>query len=286
MDKVEKGTEKQLAKLDIEGKVARAEALHTDALKVLAMETALFTEEEVDGMTEDQLYAAIAAGRVETALLLTGEMREAYRCAKESHISFARSEATAAVIEAMGGAYQLVHIGYKAAVDAYSAALTALEEFRYECLVSPESDYQKSLAALREAKTELLEQKNFTARLEVDGEEYASASLQLQMTEEEYEAALAAYEALGTKLNESLAALIEKLRASEALLRSLEDTFSDSIKEELQAKAEQMEESVNAAKERFFAEFEAAHKDDIDAMEQSLIEQKNKLKAAAIGTEE
>ena len=185
----------------------------------------------------------------------------------------------------MGGAYQLVYLGYKAAVDAYSAAITALDEFRYEKLVSPESEYQKSLAQLREAKTELLQQKNYVATLEVDGEEYTAATLTLQMSEEQYNKVLESYEALGTSLNEALVSLIERLRESEAFLRSLEEKFSDNIKEELQAKAVELEDAINSAKDSFFTEFESAHKEDLEAMEQSLIEQKNRLKAAATGNE-
>ena len=285
MKQVEKKAEETLKSMDIEGTVAKVEAMHTEALQTLAMETALFTEEEVAAMTEEQLYSAIAAGRVETALLLTEEMREAYYSAKESRISFAESEATAEIINAMGGAYQLVYMGYKTAVDAYSAAITALDEFRYEQLVSPESEYQKKLAELREAKTELLQQKNYVATLEVDGEEYTAATLTLQMSEEQYNKVLETYETLGTTLNETLLGLIEKLRESEEFLRSLEDKFSDNIKEELQAKAYELEEAVNGAKDSFFADFEAAHKEDIASMEQSLIAQKNKLKAAATGAE-
>ena len=282
---VEKTAADTMKALDIEGKVAKVEAMHTEALRALTMETALFTEEEVAAMTDEQMYSAIAAGRVETALLLTEEMREAYYSAKESRISFAHSEATAEIINAMGGAYQLVYLGYKTAVDAYSAAITALDEFRYEKLVSPESEYQKSLAQLREAKTELLQQKNYVATLEVDGEEYTAATLTLQMSEEQYNKVLESYEALGTSLNEALVSLIERLRESEAFLRSLEEKFSDNIKEELQAKAVELEDAINSAKDSFFAEFESAHKEDLEAMEQSLIEQKNKLKAAATGEE-
>ena len=51
--------------------------------------------------------------------------------------------------------------------------------------------------------------------------------------------------------------------------------------EELQAKAVELENAVNQAKADFFADFEAAHKDDIAALEESLIAQKNKLKETA-----
>ena len=282
---IERTAANTLKALDIEGTIAKVDALHTEALQSLAMQTALFTEEEVAGMSEEQLYSAIAAGRVETALLLTEEMREAYYAAKESRISFAESEATAEIINAMGGAYQLIYLGYKTAVDAYSSAITALDTFRYEQLVSPESAYQKKLAELREAKTELLQEKNRVAAMEEGSEERAEAEKRLQAAEEAYDNVLKTYEELGTSLNDTLVSLIETLRESEAFLRSLEDKFSDNIKEELQAKAYALEDAVNEAKDGFFADFEAAHKEDIASMEQSLIEQKNRLKAATVGSE-
>ncbi len=280
---VESHISAKLEALDIEGKIEKAEALHLDGLRALAMETALFTEEEVNAMTEQQLYSAIAAGRVETAELLTKEMRQAYLSAKESKISFAESEATAAVINAMGGIYNLTYIGYKTAVDAYSASITALDEFRYNSLVSPDSEYQKSLAKLREAKTDMLKQRKYVASLDVNGTEYVSASITLQMSEEQYNKILSAYETLGNTLNSTLESLIAKLRENESILRSLEDKFSDNIKEELKAKASELEASVNEAKDGFFAEFEEAHKDDIAAVEQALINQKNLLKENATG---
>lgn len=101
------------------------------------------------------------------------------------------------------------------------------------------------------------------------------------MTEENYNKILSAYEALGDTLNQSLTNLVAKLRESEELLRSIEDKFSDNIKEELKAKAGELETAVNEAKDNFFAEFESAHKEDIKAMEDALIEQKNKLKESA-----
>ncbi len=280
-EKVEAKAAEAMKAMDIEGKVARAEAMHMEQLQKLAMETALFTEEEVEAMDEQQLYSAVAAGRVETALLLTEQMRQAYYAAKEYKISFAQSQATAEIIEAMGAIYQPIALTYKLAVETYSKAITAIDEFHYERLVSPESDYQKNLAALREAKAELLRQKNYVARLEVNGEEYASASLQLQMSQEQYDKLLTAYEALGTQLNDALVLLIENLRKSEEVLRGMEDTFSDNIQKELQDKANALESAMNEAKDQFFAEFEAAHKSDIQSMEQHLIQQKNLLKENA-----
>ena len=269
-----------LKALDINGTVEKVEALKIDALRQMALSTSLYTEEEISTMDEDQLYKVISAGRIETALLLTEEMRSAYYSAKEYKISFAEREETARIIKELGGLYKLTHTAYKTALDVYSTAITELDNFRYEMLVSPESEYQKSLTKLREAKVELLKQKNYTASLDVNGEEYASATVTLQLSEENYDKMLAAYEKIGTDLNASLEALIANLRQAESKLTELEDTlFDENIEAKLQEKASEIEASLNAVKDGFFAEFDSAHAEDIAAIEQTLLAKKQQLKS-------
>ena len=269
-----------LKALDINGTVEKVEALKIDALRQMALSTSLYTEEEISTMDEDQLYKVISAGRIETALLLTEEMRSAYYSAKEYKISFAQREETARIIKELGGLYNLTHTAYKTALDVYSTAITELDNFRYEMLVSPESEYQKSLTELREAKIELLKQKNYTASLNVNGEEYASATVTLKTSEENYNKFLAAYEKLGTDLNASIEKLIATLRQAEAKLIEIESTlFDENIEEKLKEKAGEIETNLNAAKDGFFAEFENAHAEDIAAIEQSLMAKKQQLKS-------
>lgn len=269
-----------LKALDINGKVEKIEALKIDELRRLALSTSLYTEEEISAMDEGQLCKVISAGRIETALLMTEEIRSAYYSAKEYNISFAEREETAKIIKELGGLYDLTHTAYKTALDVYSTAITELDNFRYDMLVSPESEYQKSLTKLREAKVELLKQKNYTASLDVNGEEYASATVTLQLTEENYNKMLAAYEKIGTDLNAALEALISKLRQAETKLVELEDTlFDENIEAKLQEKATEIEASLNAAKDGFFAEFESTHAEDIAAIEQALLSKKQQLKS-------
>ena len=278
-DITEKATD-TLKALDINGKVEKVEALKIDALRQMALSTSIYTEEEISAMDEGQLYKVISAGRIETALLMTEEMRSAYYSAKEYKISFAQREETARIIKELGGLYNLTHTAYKTALDVYSIAITELDNFRYEMLVSPESEYQKSLAALREAKIELLKQKNYTASLDINGEEYASATVTLQLTEENYNKMLSAYEKIGTDLNSTLEALIVELRQAETKLIEIEDTlFDENIEAKLQEKASEIEASLNAAKDGFFAEFESAHAEDIATIEQTLLKKKQQLKS-------
>ena len=269
-----------LKALDINGTVEKVEALKIDALRQMALSTSLYTEEEIRTMDEGQLYKVISAGRIETALLMTEEMRSAYYSAKEYKISFAQREETARIIKELGGLYSLTHTAYKTALDVYGTAITELDNFRYEMLVSAESEYQKSLTELREAKIELLKQKNYTASLSVNGEEYASATATLQLSEENYNKMLAAYEKIGTDLNAAIEALITKLRQAESKLTELEDTLFDAnIEAKLQENAAEIEASLNAAKDGFFAEFESAHAEDIAAIEQALLAKKQQLKS-------
>ena len=275
-----------LKALDINGKVEKLEALKIDALRQMALSTSLYTEEEIAAMDEEQLYKVIAAGRVETALLLTEEMRTAYYSAKNYKISFSEREETAKIIKELGGLYNVVHSTYKAALDVYSTAITEIDEFRYDMLVSPESDYQKSLAKLREAKVELLKQKNYTASLDVNGEEYASATLTLQLSEDNYNKMLSAYEKVGSDLNASLEALIGKLKQAETKLVELEGTLFDAnIEAKLAEKALEIETNLNAAKDGFFAEFEKAHAEDIASIEAALTAKKQELKTGIEGAE-
>ncbi|MBQ9745573.1 MAG: hypothetical protein IJW21_01980 [Clostridia bacterium] len=277
LEKTEDKISAFMKKHDIEGKVAKVEAAKAEALRKIALSTSLYTEKEINAMTEEQLYKVIAAGRVETALLLTAEMREAYYTAKEHKVAFAERESTANVIKALGGTNTLVYTAYKAALDTYGKAITAIDEFRYNTFISPESEYQKSLAELREKKTELLAQKNYVAKLEVNGEEYTVASASLKAKEENYNKALAAYEKLGKDANAALEKLVASLRGGETMLASVESKFGEDIKAELSAKAAEREAAVNAAKAEFFENFESAHKDDIAAMEDALEARKKAL---------
>jgi hypothetical protein len=98
------------------------------------------------------------------------------------------------------------------------------------------------------------------------------------MSEEQYEAALAAYEQLGTEINAAMESLLSALREAEsALIAFEEEFFSDDIEAELQAKATEIEANLNAAKDAFFTKFEEAHAEDIRTMEASLLARKQAL---------
>lgn len=279
-DSVAKKAAKAMEKLGIDAKVEKAKALELEALRALAAKTSLYTDEELAEMDEQQLHQVLAAGRVETALLITEELREAYYAAKQHEVDFAKRQATADVIEAMGGLYAMIHSAYNAALTTYSSAIQALDEFRYNTFVSTESAYQQKLAELRTAKAEVMAEKAALAELDPASADYTVAAQQLELKEKAYDTALAAFEAAGDAANAALEMLVTTMTQCESALITMEESFSDNIKEELQAKAEQMESAVNARKDAFFAGFEEAHGADIQAAVAALKEQKARLQAA------
>lgn len=280
-EKLKEAAEKKVnaffEKHDIAGKVAYVDALRIEGLRELAKNNSIYTQEEINEMSEEDLYKVIAIGRIETAEIASQAMREAYFAAKEYEISFAEREETAKIIEAMGGAYNAVHVAYQTVLSMYSSAIETLDDMRYNTLVSPDSEYQKALANLRDKKADLLKQKSITASVDVNDENYASFSFQLQLSEQAYDSALETLEALGEKLNSSLSSVITTLKAYEAMLVEYEQNFSEDITAELKAKAVETETTLNAKKDAFFEKFEAAHADDVRKINDDLKAKKQEL---------
>ena len=55
--------------------------------------------------------------------------------------------------------------------------------------------------------------------------------------------------------------------------------FDENVEAKLTEKAAEIEASMNAAKDGFFAEFESAHAEDIEAIEQALLAKKQQLQS-------
>ena len=278
-ESVEKQANGVLEDLGVTSRVEKVMSLDTEALRALAAKTSLYSSEELEEMNEKQLYHVLAAGRVETALLVTEELREAYYNAKRHEIAFAERQAVANIIDGMGGLYNVVHAAYNTALTAYSKAIQALDEFRYNTFVAASSAYQQKLAELRAAKVDMLQERMNLSELDPNSEEYAETEKRLSFKESVYNAALTAFETVGTAANTALEALVAALSKCESALVELEEKFSDNIKDELKKNVKQLEDTLNAKKDAFFANFEAAHAADIQATEEALKAQKARLVA-------
>ncbi len=282
---VKSDVEKYLKDNKITATVESVKAKTLDEMRKVVIADGLFTEDEVKDMTEEQLYKALAAGRIETAQLLTAEMREAYYRAKDYKISFVEKQATADIISGMGATYKVLMSGYSTALAAYSTSIDTLDELRYSLLVDPESAYQKALASLRDAKEDLLKEKKLIFSVKDGDKTYAEISASFKLSEETYNKALKAVEDAGAAANKAMETAIAALREVETQLKALEEKLreNEDISAKLTAEAQNLEDTLNKAKDNFFAEFEAAHKSDIEKAEADLEAKKQELIAAAKG---
>lgn len=261
---VKAGVDAFLEKSGIDAAVERGEALKLDALRDLVQAAdPTLSDEEVAAMTEEQLLNALKISRIETAQLLTEELRAAYNTAKEYDFRFAERQATKSVIEGLGSAYESFLNGYAAALDSYQKAIQAVEQARYDYLVDAGSDYQKILAEVREQKDKVLEQRKEAAELpEGAAKEAAKAALAAE------EAILgtkeAALELAGDAANASFDLALSAMKTVENALTELEKTFPEEITTALTENAQKAQDAMNAAKNEAFAKFEEAHKEDIE----------------------
>lgn len=282
---VKSDVEKYLKDNKITATVESVKAKTLDEMRKVVIEDGLFTEDEVKNMTEEQLYKALAAGRIETAQLLTAEMREAYYRAKDYKISFVEKQATADIISGMGATYKVLMSGYSTALAAYSTSIDTLDALRYSLLVDPESAYQKALASLRDAKEDLLKERKLIFSVKDGDKTYVEISASFKLSEETYNKALKAVEDAGAAANKAMETAIAALREIETQLKALEEKLreNEDISAKLTAEAQNLEDTLNKAKDNFFAEFEAAHKSDIEKAEADLEAKKQELIAAAKG---
>ena len=263
-DDVKAGVDAFLEESGIDAAVERGEALKIDALRDLVQAAdPTLTDEEVAAMTEEQLLNALKISRIETAQLLTEELRAAYNTAKEYDFRFAERQATKSVIEGLGSAYESFLNGYAAALDSYQKAIQAVEQARYDYLVDAGSDYQKILAEVREQKDKVLEQRKEAAELP-EGAAKEAAKAALAAEEAILETKEAALELAGDAANASFDLALSAMKTVENALTELEKTFPEEITTALTENAQKAQDAMNAAKNEAFAKFEEAHKDDIE----------------------
>lgn len=261
---VKAGVDAFLEKSGIDAAVERGEALKIDALRDLVQAAdPTLTDEEVAAMTEEQLLNALKISRIETAQLLTEELRAAYNTAKEYDFRFAERQATKSVIEGLGSAYESFLNGYAAALDSYQKAIQAVEQARYDYLVDAGSDYQKILAEVREQKDKVLEQRKEAAELP-EGAAKEAAKAALAAEEAILETKEAALELAGDAANASFDLALSAMKTVENALTELEKTFPEEITTALTENAQKAQDAMNAAKDEAFAKFEEAHKEDIE----------------------
>lgn len=272
-----------LKKAGVDTYIERISAWGETALRNAVAENSLFTQEEINAMNEQQLYSALAASRIETAQLLTEELRTAYFAAKKHEIALAQHETVLNLIELTDELFGVAHIAYIQAVNGLSSAIKSLDALRYEKFVASTSDYQIALANLRTKKDEWIAAKLHAASFTEDNDSKGAADVAVIQAGYAYDAALNLLTSLKENADYLLSSLIQTLTAAEQALIVVEESFPDSIRQTLIDGAAQIDKAVNEKKAAYFAAFEQAHAADIAKILSAMQTRKAALIAAAKG---
>lgn len=281
--KVEKKVNKFVKDNGINATVAKIDALTIEELKKIALKNPERTEADLEGKNEEQLIAMIKLDRLETVDLATEELKDAYFKAKAYQIAIVNREETAKVIEGMGVIYTAALGLYNEALNAYSKAVQAMEDARYNTLVSPDSAYQKLLAELRDKKAEVLKERKIIFTVNIDGEEKVAAEARLQTSKARYDEIEKSIKDMGEQADAAWTRAIAALKTNEATLEGYKELLpsKEDFEKKLNDEAANIEAKVNDAKNNFFAEFEKAHGEDIKKAKTDLEAYKQVLKEQA-----
>ena len=275
-NKVSAKIEKFVKSRDLEAVVVKAEALGHEALAQMAAHvTAGLEYEDALEMSDEELLRLIKLSRIETAELVSAEMRERYYQFRDYKLCLAESEAVLEIIGTADEKYKQFVDDYRKAIEALENALDALTKAQNEYLFSEDSNYQKTLKAVLEAKAEYQE-KRAEAESLADGTEKATKLLMVRHMEESLKLTEKALETYYTVANAAIESAKSLLNTAISAMKEKEKEFPEEIKSTLTAKAAEIDTKVNESKATFCDEFEKAHKDDIEAYDKMIADLKEK----------
>lgn len=273
------GTKDLLNYLDIPGKVTKAADVTVEELREMVRNCGLYTEDEIMNMNVAQLLIALAVSRKYAAPFLTDELRAVYMMTKNHKVALAKSHTTANIISGLGNMYSALSGAYTTLVNYYSSAITSIEELSYNLFMSPDSEYQKALLKLQEAKATYMSLRATLATF--TGEDRAALEAEFEMAEQLYNQTQENLDAITAEANATIESFTNELSLAEEQLRKFEQTLFDyNIKEAIQSKLAEIDASANAAKDAFFADFEAKYGEGINRFIENLTNTKKSIVSA------
>ena len=268
-----------LVQLDIPGKVEKAKDITVAEVRGMVENCGLYTKEEVADMNFGQLLIALAVSRKYAAPFLTDELRAVYMMTKHHKLALAKSQATANILSGLGDLYSSVTSAYTAAIDYYGLTISSIEELNYNLFMAPDSAYQQALIKLQEAKATYISLRASLAT--VTGEDRAALEAELAEAEAMYNQAQEYLDQITAEANSAISFLTGELdKANEQLLKVEETLFNFDIEATLQNKLAEIDASANAAKDAFFADFEAKYGADINRFVENLTATKKTIVSA------
>lgn len=278
-ESVEKKAVAAIEKYGVSATVAKGEELKTDVLRKTVKQCyPELSDEQISAMSDAELTEKLAESRKETQELISTAMRESYYKAKSYNLSLTESEAFGTAVCNTNAAYQALMSGYLKGVDTLKSAVEKIEETQYNYFISADSTYQKAVAAVLQAKKDVLVQKNKVAELN-DGLEKTAAQAILSQKENLLETAQTALNSVYAAAEKAFAVSETTVQSAITALETLKSALPDEIISILTEKASEIETTVNNTKADFFEEFEAQYSSAINAYKSEIESVKSQMKA-------
>lgn len=239
------------------------------------------TKEDCANMTYKELLSRVAIYHLDTAEFYSVELENLYNQSKNYEIKFAESDFNKNVIASLGTVYNSVVSSLNLINESLKNSTVALESANYKAFVDEESSYQKTYKSFLESKKEVIELKNKLANYEISETDKAIIKAKLIDKERALDILIKSLEEIKNGADytlklykETIEGVVEQI---DKTLKSLPD--QNSVEKALSEKSKELENKLNDAKKDIYKNFEDKYGSDIKKAKDNALQYKNELKA-------
>ena len=147
---------KSMKKAGIKGSVEMVEPMTRDELLALCLENGYIDQENLDNISYNRLVYTLATKRVSSRDFFTEEMKFLYNTLGGLYYDTCIKSETLTDLSLKQSEAGEIYAAYSSAVSSYKTALEEFEQFYVSSYFSENSEYQKALGTMRDAKEAVL----------------------------------------------------------------------------------------------------------------------------------
>lgn len=275
LTKLHEDVSKKLSKENIQANIDKVEGKIIEELQEEVLR--IDPNANINRMSYEDMMKVISTHYIETSYLYLTSLEDLYTEAKNHEIKFAEKEVVLDAVDKIEEAYQYLRNQYQELYTSLEKHIDDVNDLRYHLIIDPNSSFQKAYQDVVKAKNDLIVLRNEIANMSDDdlGKPIKQAELTVKLAA--YNTALEALDTAKELVNAACDSTIELINKTVDAMKELEQKFPETIKDDINAALQEEENKVNEVKDKFFDEFEKAHKDDIEQIKAELKKQKDQL---------
>lgn len=275
LTKLHEDVSKKLSKENIQANIDKVEGKIIEEIQEEVLR--IDPNANINRMSYEDMMKVISTHYIETSYLYLTSLEDLYTEAKNHEIKFAEKEVVLDAVDKIEEAYQYLRNQYQELYTSLEKHIDDVNDLRYHLIIDPNSSFQKAYQDVVKAKNDLIVLRNEIANMSDDdlGKPIKQAELTVKLAA--YNTALEALDTAKELVNAACDSTIELINKTVDAMKELEQKFPETIKDDINAALQEEENKVNEVKDKFFDEFEKAHKDDIEQIKAELKKQKDQL---------